>query len=85
MKMNKVIVKIYVPIIEEKYEVWLPANKKIYNIIILLTKVINEFTGGYYTPNSMPILYDKISAKPYDINLTIKESTIRNGTELILI
>ena len=31
--MSRVLVKLYVPIIEEKYDIWLPTNKKIYNII----------------------------------------------------
>ena len=38
--MSRVLVKLYVPIIEEKYDIWLPTNKKIYNIIISLTKAV---------------------------------------------
>ena len=42
--MNKILVEIYIPIIEEKYDVWLPKNKKIYNIIELLLKGIYELS-----------------------------------------
>ena len=84
--MNKVLVKLYVPMLEQQYEVWLPANKKIYSIIIMLVKAINELNGSYYkNSKNMPMLYDKLSTQKYDVNLTIKESTIRNGTELVLI
>jgi hypothetical protein len=38
---NKVIVKILVPEIYESYDVYLPINKKIGNIIELLNKSIN--------------------------------------------
>ena len=85
MNMNKVLVKLYVPIMEEQYDVWLPINRKIYKVIRLLAKAIYEFSGGYYKPSNMPMLYDKISAKPYDINLSVKENNIRNGTEIVLI
>lgn len=83
--MNKVLIKLYIPIIEEQYDVWIPLNKRIYNVINLLVKAVREFTGGYYNPSKMPNLFDKVTSLPYDINLTVKESDIKNGTELILI
>ena len=83
--MNKVLIKLYVPTIEKEYDVWIPINKRIYNVIELLTKTINELCGGYYKPSVMPMLYDKITAKQYDINLNVKENNIKNGTEIIII
>lgn len=82
--MNKVLVKLYVPTIEEQYDIWIPLNKRIYNVIVLLVKAINDLSGGYYTPEKMPVLYDKLSARPFDVNLKVMDSTIRNGTEIIL-
>ena len=61
------------------------VNKKIYTIINLLVKSVNELSKGYYIPNKMPYLYDKTSAMAYDINLKVIDTDIRNGSELILI
>ena len=83
--MNKILVKLYVPMLETEYDVWIPVNKRIYNVIKLLVRAINELSGGAYKPLKMPNLYDKTTAMPYNINLSIKESTIRNGSEIILI
>ena len=83
--MNKILVSIYVPALEEHYDFWIPINKKIYKIILLLIKIINESSGDYYRPTTMPLLYDKLTAKPYDINMTVKDNQIGNGTEMILI
>ncbi len=83
--MDKVIVTVYIPLMDVKYDVKLPLNKKIYNIIKMLVKGVNEFSGGYYNPENTPVLYNKETASLYDINLTIKEAGIRNGDELILI
>lgn len=85
MKVNKVLVKLYVPMIGEQYEVMIPTNKRIYNVIIMLTKAVNEFSGGYYQTSKMPMLYDRETTEMYDLNLSIKESTIRNGSEIVLI
>ena len=83
--MNKVLVKLYIPLIEEQYDVLIPLNRTIYSVINLLVKALDEFTGGYYKPNKMPKLYNKITAIDYDMNLKVKETEIRNGTEIILI
>lgn len=83
--MDKVLIKVYVPMLEKIYDVWIPSHKRIYNVIYLLVKAIYEFTDGCYNPSRMPMLYDKITAQMYDINLSVKESTIRSGSELILV
>lgn len=85
MRVNKVLVKLYVPMLEESYEIFIPINKRISNIIDLLVRLINETGNGMYNMNKMPLLYNKSTAKRYNINLTVKENNIKNGTELILI
>ncbi len=83
--MDEVLVKLYVPTIDQQYDIWLPINKKIDTVITLLVKAVNEFTKGYYTPSKMPYLYDKVTTNVFDINLRVIDTEIRNGTELIMI
>lgn len=83
--MNKVLVKLYVPTIGEEYDIWIPINRRIYTVIKLIVRGINELTNGEYNPTKLPVLYDKKTAKQYDINLIVGETNIRNGTEIILI
>ena len=40
MKMDRILIKLYVPMLEEIYDVWIPPHKRIYNVIILLIKAI---------------------------------------------
>lgn len=84
-KMDNVLVKLYVPMLEEIYDVWIPSHKRIYNVIVLLVKAINELNNNCYKPSKMPMLYDKLTAEMYDVNLKVRETTIRSGTELILL
>ena len=83
--MNKVLVMLYVPVLEARFEVWIPVNKKVGIITIMLIKALNEMSGGYYNnAKKMALLYNKNTAKKYDINQTIKQAGIRNGTEIVL-
>ena len=84
-KMDKVLLKVYVPMLEGVYDVWIPSNKKIYEIIILLSRAISELSEGDYDPKALPTLYDKTTAQEFDLNSFLKDTTIRNGTEVILI
>ncbi len=80
--MNKVLINLYIPAIEKEYDVWIPINKKIYNIIILLIKGIKDEN---FNPQNMPLLYNKSTGECYDINLSVQETDIKNATEIILI
>ena len=55
--MNKVLVKLYIPVIEKQYDVWLPKNKRIYNVILLLLKGLNELTKESYNTEMELKLY----------------------------
>ncbi len=83
--MNKIFIKLYVPIIEESYDVWIPVNRKVYDVIYLLIKAVNEMSRGNYRPLELPFLYDKLTTEKYNLELMIKDTEIRNGSELILI
>ena len=84
MIMNKILVRLYVPMLDQQYDVKLPLNKTIDRVIDLLVKAVGEFSDDYYKPKKRPILYDKLTAEPYNINLKVKNSGIRNSSEIIL-
>lgn len=84
-KMNKVLVKLYVPALEAKYDMKIPLNKNIYEITKLLINFINEINNGIYKPSEFPMLYNKSTGKMFNINLSVKENNIINGSELVLI
>jgi hypothetical protein len=83
--MNKILIKVIVPLVEEKYEVFVPANKRISLIIKLIVKVVNELTSGYYPLKEDALLINKDTGNLYDVNITIKDAKIINGSEVILI
>lgn len=81
---NKVLVEVKVPSIEEKYDVYLPVNKKIGNVIILLCKAVNDFTHGIYVGNTSVNLYNDHTGEKYDIDLLLRNTDITNGSVLVL-
>ena len=80
---NKVLVEIIVPELEKSFDIFLPINKKVGNIIILLNKAINEIDKSHNKVNNS--LYNRETSAKYDIDVLIYNTDIRNGTSLILI
>lgn len=83
--MNKVFVKLYVPWIDEKYEIFLPINKEICDIIKLLVKAINELVDTDYGLTTELGLYNRETGEKYNPELKVIDADIKNGIELILL
>lgn len=83
--MDKVLVVVYVPFIEEKYELYIPINKKIGTIRNLIIKSINEMSDNILTNNQVLRLYSNDTGDVLPNNIFVKDCNIVNGTTLVLI
>ena len=82
---NKVLIELIVPDIDEKYNSYIPINKKVGNVIVLLDKAVKELTNGIYNGSNKTCLYNRLTGEKYLTNTLVRETNIRNGTSLILI
>ena len=82
---NKVCVDLIVPGIEERYNVFIPVNKKTIEIIFLLNKAINEMTNGAYAISEHLSLINADDGTVYEVENTFFENKILNGAKLILL
>lgn len=82
---NKVCVNLVVPGIEERYNVFLPINKKTLEVIFLLNKAINDMTNGAFPMSDKLSLINALDGSIYDVDRTIIENNILNGAKLILL
>lgn len=85
MNDNKVLVELVVPILDEKYDVYFPINRRVGNIIGLLNKALHEETNGLYNGNENTSLYDSSNGDLYDTNSLVRDTNIRNGSIVILL
>ena len=80
---DKVLVTIIVPLIEKKYEVFLPVNKKIGEISSLLAKGLVDVSNGYYIVTNKEKFYNRITGKEYNNNQILKNTDIIQGSWLV--
>lgn len=82
---NKLLIELIVPEIDQKFNLFIPINKKIGNVIVLLNKSVSELTNGLYIGSSTTSLYNRQTGNKYNIDDLVRNTDIRNGVSLVLI
>ncbi len=80
----RVYITLDVPILDKKYELLVPIDRRIHDLIDILRANIPELRENYYKTKN-PNIFNKSSGELYDMNDIIKDSNIKTGTRLILI
>ena len=66
MENNKILIELEIPLIEVKYDMFIPINKKIGTIKSLIERSLIELTDMAYIPRSDTNLYSKETGDIYD-------------------
>lgn len=83
--MNKVLIFVYVPLIEQEYNLFIPINRRIGLIKKIICNSIMELSDGNYQIDSAFNLYNKETNRLYDDSAYVYNTDIRNGTKIILL
>ena len=82
---NKIIIKVYVPSLNNSYDIFIPINLTISDITKLINSSISEMTNGDFSPNNQLRLYLKDTGEIIEYNKIVKETSLRNGSKVILL
>ena len=85
MNKNKILIEIYIPLVEKKYDVFIPINKKVGTIKKLIDTAIVELTSNAYVPTDEANFYSKETGEIYDVNKTVRDTDLKNGSRIIII
>ena len=65
---NKVLIQLEVPLIEKKYDLFIPINKKVGTIKKLIEEALVELSDDSYVISEDTNLYSKEDGAIYDVN-----------------
>lgn len=82
---NKILVDIFVPTINQTYNIFIPVNKSVGEILQILNKTINELTEGEFPISNNLSLINLNTGTIYSLEYSVKNNKILNGSKLILI
>lgn len=81
---NKVLIKLIVPEIDSKFDVFIPVNELIWKIKKMLVKSISDVKGVNLDMKKDYILLKKDNSRIYKNNEIVIDTDIRNASELFL-
>lgn len=81
--MNKFLVKVYVPLLDSNYDVWIPNSKRVKDIVYYISAMLKNLTDGEFEIKNYNLI-NRFNGNIYDYNLLINETDIKNSTELII-
>lgn len=82
---NKVLVTVYVPHLDMKYDMYIPVNKRIHVIIDLIKKSLMELSEGTFNINGNYELYNYDNGELYNVNSLIRDTDIRNNSKIVIV
>lgn len=76
---NKILVTVFVPLLDENYDLFIPVNKKVGTVKKGIIDSIKNLADKNY------LLMLKSNCEVIDDNIYVKNSEIKNGCKLILL
>ena len=85
MNKNKILIELEIPLIEKKYDLFIPINKKVKKKKKLIEEALIELSDNAYIIKENSNLYSKESGRIYDVNQTVRDTDLKNGSRIILL
>ncbi len=82
MDSNKILIQLYLPLVEKKYDIFIPINKRVGTIKQIITKNLKEMID--YDVKEDTNLYSKDTGKIYDVQLLVKDTDLKNASKVVL-
>ena len=67
--MNKFLVKVYVPLLDSNYDVWIPNSKRVKDIVYYISAMLKNLTDGEFEIKNYDLI-NRFNGNIYDYNLS---------------
>ncbi|EOS36887.1 MAG: hypothetical protein K1W27_05255 [Lachnospiraceae bacterium] len=85
MNKNKVLVQLCIPVTGVSFDFLLPRTLSVIQATQLISGFFTGMTGGAYMPDDTTVLCSMEDGKMYNVNSSVEELHLKNGSKLMLI
>jgi len=82
---NKYLIELKIPELDKKYDIYIPVNKKLFTVMELILKAVYDINNLDMSNMKKRNLVNKYTGEIYNENKLVRDTSINNGTCLILI
>jgi len=82
--MDKLLVEVYVPAISAHYDVFIPRDARVHELLDLISTAIERLSGSLFSRDSTA-LCDGETGRIYNNSIMVEEMNLQNGSRMMLI
>lgn len=82
---HKALVEISVPAAGQKFDVYIPLESKMSEVVKMVSSALSDLSDGKYKATDEAILCDAETGIIFNINMEVAELGIKTGSRLMLI
>lgn len=83
--MEHILVEVFVPALEQSFDAFIPLQSPMYEVLELLKKAAREISGGRLVVDETTAICHRDNGRIININMSVYELGVRNGSKLMLI
>ncbi len=83
--MDKILVEIFVPVLNESFDIFIPLQSPMHEVLELIKRAVDEMSEGSFASDEGTAICNKRDGTILNINLSVYELNLRNGSKLMLI
>ena len=83
--MDKALIEVYVPVLDRSFDLFIPLTSPMHDVLELIKKAVSEMSDGRFVANANTTICNREDGTIININLSVYELGIRNGSKLMLI
>lgn len=83
--MDKILIEVYVPLLDCAYDIFIPRQSPMHEVLELIKRAITELSDGRFVADGTTIICHRSNGNIIDINMLVYELDIHNGSKLMLI
>ena len=83
--MDKVLIQVFVPVLERSFDMFVPLRLPMYEVLELVKRAVEELSEGSFRADESTVLCSREDGAILNINQSVHELKIQNGSKLMLI
>ncbi|MBE6766514.1 MAG: methyltransferase [Ruminococcaceae bacterium] len=83
--MDKVLVEVFVPVLERSFDIFIPLSSPMHEVLELIKRAVKEMSDGRFLADENTAICHRENGTIININLSVHELAIKNGSKLMLI
>lgn len=83
--MDKFLVEVYVPVLGKAWDMFIPRSMQMYEVLELVKKAVTDLSENSFIADENTAICYREDGTILNINLSVTELGIKNGSKLMLI